>query len=341
MKLHSTKYIFALLIISAILITGCSSATETPEAPPEPIAIKVSRLPFLSFSPYFIAEAEGFFNEEGLEVEFVQFERGADAIAALADGQIDVWGGATSVSILNAAQRSPVQIVGGRGYLEPGGCGYTAFLLRSELVDSGEVTTPEQLAERRIVQDREGGFRDYFLRTMLKQAGLSLEDAEEVITIPDAVVIDAFDEGSIDLAAMGEPWVTRISRTGDAEMWMTFEDVLPDYQFGLIAFSERMLNDEPEAGRRFMLAFLRGVEQYNQGKTERNLEILTEATGLDRELLEEACWPAFRENGQINTASIMDFQSWALENGYMESSLTEDELWTSSFVEYALQKLGK
>lgn len=337
----TNKPIFVISIVTTILIASCTSTTEEPEAPPEPIKIKVSRLPFLSFSPYFIADAEGFFEEEGLEVEFVQFERGSDAIAALADGDLDVWGGATSVSVLNAAQRSPIQVVGGRGYLEPGGCGYTTFLLRSDLADSGDVDTPDQLAGRRIVQDREGGFRDYFLRTMLDQAGLSLDDAEEIITIPDPVVIDAFDEGSIDLVAMGEPWVTRIKRAGNAVTWMTFEEVLPDYQFGLIAFGERLINDEPEAGRRFMVAFMRGVQQFNEGKTERNLDILVEATSLERDLLEEACWPAFRTDGQINTESIMDFQSWALENGYMESSLTEDELWTSTFVDYALQELGE
>lgn len=334
------KTLPGILLLTTILIASCTSPTETPETPPDPISIKVSRLPFLSFSPYFIADAEGYFAEEGLAVEFIQFERGADAIAALADGQLDVWGGATSVSILNAAQRSPVQVVGGRGYLAPDGCGYTTFLLRSDLAVSGEVDTPEQLAGRRIVQDREGGFRDYFLRTMLDQAGLSLDDAEEVVTIPDSVVIDAFDEGSIDLVAMGEPWVTRVKRTGNAVNWITFEEVLPDYQFGLIAFGERLIKDENEAGRRFMVAFMRGIQQYNEGKTERNLDILVEATGLDRDLLEEACWPAFRTDGQINTQSIMDFQNWALENGYMESTLTEDDLWTSEFVDYALQELG-
>ena len=85
---------------------------------------------------------------------------------------------------------------------------------------------------------------------------------------------------------------------------------------------------------------LKAVRQFNEGKTERNLELLAEFTGLDRELLEQACWPSLRDDGQINVQSILDFQAWAVEKGYLDSPVTEEQFWDPSFVEYASEVLG-
>ena len=89
-----------------------------------------------------------------------------------------------------------------------------------------------------------------------------------------------------------------------------------------------------------MTAYLKAVRQYNQGKTKRNLEILVEHTGLDQTLLEEACWSLVRNDGTINVESVLDFQDWALEKGYIDNPVTEDQFWDPSFVEYANQVLG-
>jgi hypothetical protein len=37
----------------------------------------------------------------------------------------------------------------------------------------------------------------------------------------------------------------------------------------------------------------------------------------------------------------MDFQNWAMENGYIDRILDEDEFWDASYVEYASQALGE
>ena len=333
MKFKPFIYLMLCLICLG-LVPACSAGTttEVPESTPVPIQLKVSRLPFLSFAPYFIADAEGYFEEQGLEIEFVQFERGADAIAALIAGDIDVWGGATSASIFNAIQRAPLRIVGGRGYFPEDDCGYTAFLLRSELIESGRVQSVQDLAGLRVVQDREGGMRDYALQRLLEDAGLQLDNVG-VVTIPDEVVMDAFAGEDIDMAAMGEPWVARIATAGYAESWLSFGKVLPDYTFGIIVFGERLLQEEEEAGERFIAAFLQGILQYNQGKTDRNLEVLSEATGLDRELLQAACWPSYQTDGRIDMQSLLDFQEWLVQNGYLDDALEQDQLWDGRFTD--------
>ena len=96
-----------------------------------------------------------------------------------------------------------------------------------------------------------------------------------------------------------------------------------------------MLEENPEAGKQFLVAYMKGVRQYNEGKTKRNLDILEKETELDRDLLEQACWPPITNDGQMDLGSLIDFQTWANEKGLLDTIATEDQFWDSRFLDYA------
>jgi NitT/TauT family transport system substrate-binding protein len=78
----------------------------------------------------------------------------------------------------------------------------------------------------------------------------------------------------IDFMVTTEPWLTRIIRAGHGVLWKRVQDVIPDFDYAFVRYGPSILEKDPEAGRRFMVAYLKGVHQYNQGKTVRNLEIM-------------------------------------------------------------------
>ena len=120
---------------------------------------------------------------------------------------------------------------------------------------------------------------------------------------------------------------------------MPIKKVVPNLQQAFIAYGPTLLDEGPDAGKRFMAAYLKGVRQYNQGKTERNLDILAKHTGLDEELLMQICWPSFRSDGRIGVQGVLEFQAWAVEKRFLDSVVTEDEFWDPSFLEWANQVL--
>ena len=63
------------------------------------MTLKMVVLPRLSWAPFYIAQAEGFFAEQGLEVEFIQMERSADAVPLVAQGEVDVISGLSLIHI--------------------------------------------------------------------------------------------------------------------------------------------------------------------------------------------------------------------------------------------------
>jgi NitT/TauT family transport system substrate-binding protein len=235
------------------------------------------------------------------------------------------------------AQGEVIRIVANKGYFEPGGCTYLGFSAQTELVNSGEISTIADLEGRSIATavDEMAGF---ILATALAQESLTLSDVD-IQNIPHHGRIPALEQGAVELVYVGEPDITRLEMAGTATIFVRGEQVLPNTVWGTILFGPTLLEENPEAGNRFMIAYLKAVRQYNEGKTERNLDILVSATELDRELLEAACWPPITDDGQIDIQSVLDFQSWANERGLLDNIVTEEQFWDSTFIDYANQVL--
>jgi NitT/TauT family transport system substrate-binding protein len=308
------------------------------EPPPEPVKVKVVLLPYLSHAPVVIADREGYFAEQGLEVEFVKLARSSEAIPALAQGELDVWHGIINVAVLNSMSRgAEIKFVADSGHIAPTGCAYGGLMARRDLVEAGGLDSPAQLQGKQVAVWP--AFPDeYMVWSILNGIDLTLEDIG-VADVPVAAQDEAFETGAIDLAFAGEPWITRMLKSGNAVLWMSFQQVIPDFQLEMTMYGPTLLEENRDAGRRFMVAYLKAVQQYNLGKTERNLELMADHTGLDLDLLEEACWPALDERGTIDIQSVLDFQAWTVEMGYLDSPLTAGQFWDPSFVDHASQVL--
>ena len=304
-------------------LAGCGAADAPDVAASAPAKVRVSITPHLSWGPLMIAQAEGFFEQEGLDVEFVSAMRSEETLAALVTGDIDVRPGPLHAGFLSAiAQGAKIKVAAGQGHLAPEGCTYYAIVLRPGLEPSR--STP--IKRMRASQD---GATRYVVSRMLEPHGVDL-DAIETIRLPEAVMVMSLERGSIDAVAVSEPALTRTSKVG--KLWIRAQDAVPNFQWGVIAFGDRLLNKERETGLKFVRAYNRGVEQYRQGKTDRNVAIIAAATGESPEMTREACWPTFRAGSRIDWESIAEFQRWANAEGLMEHTLSRDQVWDSTFV---------
>ncbi len=334
---HCRKHVIPIFLALCLLLQGCAFPGGE-QREPEPVTLKVALFPYISYAPFSIAEKEGYFAEQGIQIEFVQMGF-ANTTPALAQGELDVTAGFISAGTLNAMARGArLKIVADKGYIAPTGCASTALTARRALVEAGELENPAQLKGRRIVMDP-ATVEGYYVEKLLSTVGLTLEDIE-IVDIPTPAELEALEKGTVDLTASSEPWVTRLVQAGHAVLWKPASALIPDFQFAFVLYGPTLLDESPDVGRRFMVAYFKAVRQYNQGKTERNLELLAEFTGLEQELLTQVCWPQFRDNGEINVQSVLDFQAWVVEKGYLDSPVTEEQFWDPSFVEYANEVLG-
>lgn len=310
----------ALGVMLLAVVAACTNDT----APGGPLPkVRVSHNPHLSWGPLMIAQAEGFFTEEGVDVEMVPAIQVEESLVALITGDLDVRPGAVHAAFFSAVgQGAPVKIVAGSGVLAPQGCSYFAIVLRPGL----DTTGAPDIDKLRTSQD---GSTRYVVSRMLASRGMSL-DKIETTRLENPVLAMALMNGSLDAAAVTEPALTRVAKSGT--LWLKAEDVVPGYQWSVLAFSDRLLRRDRDVGLRFLRGYHRGVAQYRQGKTDRNVAILAEQTGETPEHVREACWPVFTEDSRVNWDSLDDFQRWAMTVGFMERVVSQADALDSTMV---------
>ncbi len=319
--------------LAAALLWACGPDGEQAGAP----RLKTLRLcynPYLTYAPLFVARDEGFFAEQGIALEFVRLQQSQYGLPALTAGQVEVLCGPMSAGVLNAIARgADIKMVADRGYIRPGSCSTSAVFARRDLVEGGLLEDREHIKDLVFCCSRDT-VTAYLMDKLLARFDLALRDLKRVY-LPPAAYAEALEQGTVDLVMAPEPWGTRLLKAGHSVLWVADQGVAPDGQLAYMAFGPALLERDPELGRAFIVAYLKGVRQLKEGKTERNVEILTRSTGLDREIVMDACWSAFREDGRLNVKSVLDFQAWAVGAGLVDTPVSPEQFWDPSFVDQA------
>ena len=328
-RLVSASVAFLMLVLGS-----CGSRPEAPAPAAGLEHVSVSYSPFLTFGPLIIAKEEGYFTEQGLDVEFVKLTRSTLGTASLAQGELDVLCGAINAGLLNAIVRgADIRIVACKGYVDPEGCPQNVVFVRRDLMESGALDDPERVRGLRV-STKKDNLPSYFTALTLARLGLTLDDVELQFASTVARV-EAIGSGDLDILHIGEPWVTRIKRKGTAAVWATDVEVVPGFQHAVLSFGPSLLHERPGVGERFLAGYLKGVRQFKQGKTERNLDIVQKYTELERDLLTEACWCGFHADGTIAVDSALELQTWLHEQGQLDRPLAAEEFWDPTFVRRA------
>lgn len=323
--------IIFILLLTLSLVSACAGEMEEEN---EVVSLKAVVLPYTSFGPFFIAQEEGFFFEQNLNVEFVRFDSGTSPLPLLAQGEIDVLGSGPSIGLFNSiASGTEIRVVADKGYLAADGCTYMALLATDAWSEANPEITADALQSARVSIDPIN-FEAFMFDKVLNDVGLGMSDIVGNDIAPPALA-EAVQNDAVDIISVGDPWIVRLLDTTDLSVWKPYQEIVPNMQFGFVLFGPSLFKDNPDVGERFLAAYLRGIEQYNEGKTERNLEIMSEYTKLDVETLNKACWPPMNASGLINLETVNAYQQWAFENDLLDEVVSPDDYWVPSLVENA------
>lgn len=320
----------AALAASTFVATTALCANETPTS------LKVAAFPYLSFAPLYVAESEGYFSEQDLDVELVRFQNNSESLAALITGNIDV-DAIFTVGLVNAIARGEaLRVVANKGLASADNCPADGFMVRTELTEQMKSPTPEFLKSLTYGVDPVW-IDSYFLDLVLGEYGIGLDDIRTEYVPNPAARMDALSNGAVDIAFFSEPFITRVAESGGGAMWRSVADIVPGYSLGVINFGPNILSSDrdDDAGVRFMRAYLKAIAQLDEGKTERNVKVLAEATRLDPDILRRICWPSFDKRGQVDASAIGDYSQWAVGRGLADRSLSPEEFWAPRFANSA------
>jgi NitT/TauT family transport system substrate-binding protein len=281
--------------------------------------------------PFHIAQEEGFFGEAGIAPEFVRVGRSQELMAALARGEVDAVAGLLTVSELNAmATGVRVRVVATLAELDPEECDFLAVIARQGLAESGDLTDPDRIRELVFDTDPLTSL-GYQVDVLLQRHGLGI-DQVQLVNLPPPAGLDAMQSNSVQVILENEPFLSRHLQAGTSEVWAPVSAITPNYPHSVLIFGERLLDERPDVAERFATALLRGIRQFREGKTERNLEIVDGASGLPPDLVRTACWPVAPQGARANAAALRGYQEWSVSRGLLDRVLDDVDIFDDRFM---------
>jgi len=243
-------------LVGAALVPVCAAA-QTKLAPLDPVrTVHVGTVNQASDAGLYVAIEKGYFAELGLKVELVTFTSAATMIAPLGSGELDVGGGAVSAGLWNADLRK----VGIRAVADKGStrAGWSYFSMVAK--KDGPIQRCEDLKGKNISNASLSNGVLHAIDLWLAKCGLSLKDVE-VKTLGYPEVVPALINGGIAAGHLGEPLVSANLANGTIRVLARQDEMRPVDQVALLYFSEKF-RAEREAARRFMVAYVRGIQDY-------------------------------------------------------------------------------
>lgn len=329
------------------LVAHVSPPITPVQAAQAPVQVRLGIIGGASDAGFFIGLDQGYFREQGIELETTQFDSAARMVAPLGAGQLDAGGGAHSAGLMNAIARGiALKIVADKGSTPPG-FGFQALLFRGDLVDSGALRRPADLRGRRVAVSAQGTSAEVSLGQWLATAGLTLDDVDRVeLGFPDHAT--ALGGGSVDASVTIEPFLTRILDQGTARIYQRTDEFTPGRQVAEVLYGGEFVQEQPDVARRFMVAYLRALRDYNDAfargdtaKQERVIDTLIHHTPVrDRALYDRMVMPGLDPNGRVDRASIADDQEFWLSRGTAHQRVNLDTVIDYSFADAAVRALG-
>jgi NitT/TauT family transport system substrate-binding protein len=325
---------------------------EEPMEMPDLGTIRVGYLPITGFVPFFVAQDLGYFEEQGLTVEMEGFRTGDDMIAPLSLGDLDVGGGETGPALFNAINLGlDVRVVGALAS-QPPGYGGVPLLVRTELLESGEVSEVGDLQGRNVAVNVYRGMAEYLLAKALERADLTVDDVN-LVSIPFPEIPAGLDNEAVDAAILPHPLASLATRPGEegedpiAGVLIPGDEITDAPQNGAIYFGTRLLDPENhEVSVRFMMAVIKAARDMQGEEWRQNDEIVNAIlnyTTVPEPAVRNGVIYFFDPNGELHKESTADIQAYHVGRGYtdLEEPLPLEEIILDDFRLAAVERLGE
>lgn len=291
----------------------------------------------IGYLPLYVADQEGYFAEEGLEVEVLTATGGAHVTSVVSGEAWGNIGGPESNAMANVGSSDPIQSVVNVVNRA------NVYLMADTKLGYESTNDPEKLKEyldgTTIAAGRYGGSLNLLTRWLLLELGLEPEEDVKLEEPADqTAVLSLVKSGAAHLANGFEPIIkSGIDQNVWNEPFYKFTD-LGDYPFSVLSVKESTIEEEPEKVEGFVNAIVKALKELEQNP-DLALEVLkkefptTEEGSLKAALdraYEDDLWS---KDGFISEESLVKTMDVVEKTGVFTKGYEYDELIDMQFIE--------
>ena len=273
MRRRATVSVATALAASSVLATWAFSATTASATSYDTISVGVALSPpkVVFMAPY-VAQAEGFFAQEGLQVNLISMPNGLNTELGTTAGSINFGLSSATDSVEAAAAKAPIHAIASYG-----------AKLDTECVAAPGFNTAAKLRGQNVGTTGAGGFAATTLAACLKPLGLTLNDVHPVI-MTRSQFVGALATGAIKVASFhaDDAYVVLHQIKGSTVIDKQYQ-TLPNWWYGGISSLDSYTKTHPVVTEHFLAALILANNWINNPKNFNALvSLAVRATGEDK-----------------------------------------------------------
>ena len=309
----------------ALVLVGCAAPSPT-------VRLRAGYFAAQDFLPYLVIQDQGFDHQNGLQLDTRSYPGGAAALAAMAEGSLDIAGAVGTVPLLAAAERG----------LIPG----------AVVAVAANVFTDEQHRAVAVLTARAGrGWRDLSGARIAVNARDSITAAALVgrfrlegvrdytfVEIPFANMGLAVAGGNVAAAGMNEPFLTQSLARGDGVLldWvMGGGTPFARAEVSAVVVGAELLRRDPQAIKAYLRAHLQAVRWINDN-TGQARRVLARRLDLTRDVAERFNLLRWPEDARNDPALLEAMQPLLVEVGVLKAVIPARRLYDEALLEQVL-----
>jgi NitT/TauT family transport system substrate-binding protein len=329
--------IVLILVIAGVFVifSGQKTAAGTSSGQPaggtsNETTVRLGYLPSNGDGLFFIAKEEGYFDDQGLNVEMSQFNDGADAYNAMLADKIDIAGAGTSDPLTFISQGAPLTVIGG-------------------LMSEGQmfVTKPENAQELSNLSNWKGktiagivmSNGDLVFRFALHDQGIDWQHDVKFLEFSSPTeVLEAVKTGKADGGIVFIPFEQVAQQEGlsvpiySAQLW-------PKHPCCRIVAETQYISDNRETTVKFEKALIEAYKFWNTNH-DKTAQDIQKYVGLDKATILNSTYnDYFYSSPDPNADGVRQFWQDMNSAGYINSTIDINQHIDTSVYKQALDEV--
>ena len=312
LSVKHTKFLTALVAFLLVVLTlsACAPSEDAVKnssssaKSDKKVTLNIGTMPAPDSLPLYVAQKEGYFKDQGLDVKLTNFKSPNERDAAISGGQLDA--AVTDVVALAS------YVNGDLGWKSATGLtGYFGIVTSDDSVKNvadlrgrSVATLPRQTPT-------------FYLYQQLKQNGLSANDVtiKEVPAIPARLQL--VEQKKADATILPDPFLSMAKASGLKEIAKSDPKT---YQTTILGVDKK-LGDDRATLAKLTTAYNKAVAQINKHKASDYQEILTKDLGFPEVVAKNYTLPHYEKAGRVPAKMLQAAFNYAKEEGILKNDI--------------------
>ncbi len=326
-------------IVSAVLIlfilmavAGCAGSTRKQTADAVAAGKKYDEIKVptpaepTSTVLYWVGEELGFFEEQGIKLNYVGLVPSGQLVASVVAGKIDVGGAHVNRTIAGISAGAKIKAVVAQSETTAEIPHHT-YITRK----NSSVKGPQDLIGKKVGISAYGGCNEYIPYGYMRTGGIKDPRGQfEIIIMPETMMEQALRQGDVDIAGFNRlPADLKVNPDfdylfSDYEPWGTVAGATPLY------FTEKFIKEKPDVVKRFVTAMAKTINWQNEHKQEA-AAITAKRANIDPAKVKIRY---FAPDGIITEETVQIWIDLLTEFGEIKPGIKPGQIYTNEFNAY-------